>query len=112
MPVGPTTRGGRATGVVAGRAVGELDAGGGRLEARGQQDRDDEGRLLPDAEVLRDRRPGSRSSPVPTAAVEYVAGLVKVPTTELAKYDLAGAKRHRSARPWDSGRRLWRTRNS
>ncbi|GAA3294375.1 hypothetical protein GCM10020295_18730 [Streptomyces cinereospinus] len=25
----------------------------------------------------------------------YVAGLVKVPAAELAKYDLAGAKRHR-----------------
>ncbi|MFJ1930471.1 MULTISPECIES: Tn3 family transposase [unclassified Streptomyces] len=31
----------------------------------------------------------------PQAAVEYVAGLVKVPAAELAKYDLAGAKRHR-----------------
>jgi len=31
----------------------------------------------------------------PHPAVEYVAGLVKVPATELAKYDLAGAKRHR-----------------
>ncbi len=31
----------------------------------------------------------------PQAAVEYVAGLVKVPAGELAKYDLAGAKRHR-----------------
>ncbi|WP_072489268.1 DUF4158 domain-containing protein (plasmid) [Streptomyces atratus] len=31
----------------------------------------------------------------PQPAVEYVAGLVKVPATELAKYDLAGAKRHR-----------------
>ncbi|MEK8168806.1 DUF4158 domain-containing protein [Streptomyces sp. M19] len=27
--------------------------------------------------------------------MEYAAGLVKVPTAELAKYDLAGAKRHR-----------------
>ncbi|GGJ40048.1 hypothetical protein GCM10010121_058960 [Streptomyces brasiliensis] len=27
--------------------------------------------------------------------MEYVAGLVKVPAAELAKYDLAGAKRHR-----------------
>ncbi|WP_331755587.1 DUF4158 domain-containing protein [Streptomyces sp. NBC_01643] len=27
--------------------------------------------------------------------MEYVAGLVKVPASELAKYDLAGAKRHR-----------------
>lgn len=31
----------------------------------------------------------------PQPAVEYVAELVKVPTAELAKYDLAGAKRHR-----------------
>ncbi|MFD9286124.1 DUF4158 domain-containing protein, partial [Streptomyces mirabilis] len=31
----------------------------------------------------------------PQPAVEYVAALVKVPATELAKYDLAGAKRHR-----------------
>ncbi|MGW1758352.1 Tn3 family transposase [Streptomyces mirabilis] len=31
----------------------------------------------------------------PQPAVEYVAGLVKVPATEFAKYDLAGAKRHR-----------------
>ncbi|MFE3947104.1 DUF4158 domain-containing protein [Streptomyces sp. NPDC059118] len=31
----------------------------------------------------------------PQPAVEYVAGLVKVPTAELAKYDLPGAKRHR-----------------
>ncbi|MET7931065.1 Tn3 family transposase [Streptomyces sp. NPDC005349] len=31
----------------------------------------------------------------PQPAVEYVAGLVKVPVAELAKYDLAGAKRHR-----------------
>ncbi|WP_164836119.1 DUF4158 domain-containing protein [Actinacidiphila soli] len=31
----------------------------------------------------------------PQPAVEYVAGLVKVPATELSKYDLAGAKRHR-----------------
>lgn len=31
----------------------------------------------------------------PQPAVEYVAGLVKVPAAELAKYDLAGAKRHR-----------------
>ncbi|MFE1327044.1 Tn3 family transposase [Streptomyces sp. NPDC058735] len=31
----------------------------------------------------------------PQAAVDYVAGLVKVPAAELAKYDLAGAKRHR-----------------
>ncbi|MFE7245344.1 Tn3 family transposase [Streptomyces sp. NPDC057580] len=31
----------------------------------------------------------------PQPAVEYVAGLVKVPATELAKYDLAWAKRHR-----------------
>ncbi|GGY47465.1 Tn3 family transposase [Streptomyces tanashiensis] len=31
----------------------------------------------------------------PQPAVEYVAGLVKVPPAELAKYDLAGAKRHR-----------------
>ncbi|MET8509853.1 DUF4158 domain-containing protein [Streptomyces sp. NPDC004787] len=31
----------------------------------------------------------------PQSAVEYVAGLVKVPAVELAKYDLAGAKRHR-----------------
>lgn len=31
----------------------------------------------------------------PQPAVQYVAGLVKVPTAELAKYDLAGAKRHR-----------------
>ncbi|WP_209441543.1 DUF4158 domain-containing protein [Streptomyces erythrochromogenes] len=31
----------------------------------------------------------------PQPAVEYVAGLVKVPAIELAKYDLAGAKRHR-----------------
>ncbi|MGW6506706.1 DUF4158 domain-containing protein [Streptomyces niveus] len=31
----------------------------------------------------------------PQPAVGYVAGLVKVPATELAKYDLAGAKRHR-----------------
>ncbi|GAX57133.1 DUF4158 domain-containing protein [Streptomyces olivochromogenes] len=30
----------------------------------------------------------------PQPAVEYVAGLVKVPAAELAKYDLAGAKRH------------------
>ncbi|MDP9612748.1 DUF4158 domain-containing protein [Streptomyces demainii] len=32
---------------------------------------------------------------VPQPAVEYVAGLVKVSAAELAKYDLAGAKRHR-----------------
>lgn len=32
---------------------------------------------------------------VPQPAVEYVAGLVKVPAADLAKYDLAGAKRHR-----------------
>ncbi|WP_073936253.1 DUF4158 domain-containing protein [Streptomyces sp. CB02400] len=31
----------------------------------------------------------------PQPAVEYVAGLVKVPAAELGKYDLAGAKRHR-----------------
>ncbi|MDQ1014317.1 hypothetical protein QFZ43_000866 [Streptomyces afghaniensis] len=31
----------------------------------------------------------------PQAAVDYVAGLVKVPAAELAKYDLAGAKRRR-----------------
>ncbi|MFG2395694.1 DUF4158 domain-containing protein [Streptomyces lydicus] len=31
----------------------------------------------------------------PQAAVEYVAGLVKVPAGELVKYGLAGAKRHR-----------------
>ncbi|MFG2826814.1 Tn3 family transposase [Streptomyces sp. NPDC048434] len=31
----------------------------------------------------------------PQPAVEYVAGLVKVPAADLAKYDLAGAKRHR-----------------
>ncbi|MGW1254669.1 DUF4158 domain-containing protein [Streptomyces sp. NPDC002513] len=31
----------------------------------------------------------------PPPAVEYVAGLVKVPAAELTKYDLAGAKRHR-----------------
>ncbi|WP_307711260.1 DUF4158 domain-containing protein [Streptomyces sp. V4I23] len=31
----------------------------------------------------------------PQPAVEYVAGLVKVPAAELAKYDVAGAKRHR-----------------
>ncbi|MET9423503.1 DUF4158 domain-containing protein [Streptomyces sp. NPDC006540] len=31
----------------------------------------------------------------PQPAVEYVAGLVTVPAAELAKYDLAGAKRHR-----------------
>ncbi|WP_225835063.1 Tn3 family transposase [Streptomyces sp. NK08204] len=31
----------------------------------------------------------------PQPAVEYVAELVKVPVAELAKYDLAGAKRHR-----------------
>ncbi|MEV8455447.1 DUF4158 domain-containing protein [Streptomyces sp. NPDC052095] len=31
----------------------------------------------------------------PRPAVEYVAELVKVPATELAKYNLAGAKRHR-----------------
>ncbi|MEU3092303.1 Tn3 family transposase [Streptomyces massasporeus] len=31
----------------------------------------------------------------PQPAVEYVAGLMKVPAAELAKYDLAGAKRHR-----------------
>lgn len=31
----------------------------------------------------------------PQPAVEYVPGLVKVPAAELAKYDLAGAKRHR-----------------
>ncbi|WP_327129513.1 Tn3 family transposase [Streptomyces sp. NBC_01727] len=31
----------------------------------------------------------------PQPAVEYVADLVKVPAAELAKYDLAGAKRHR-----------------
>lgn len=31
----------------------------------------------------------------PPPAVEYVAGLVKVPAAELAEYDLAGAKRHR-----------------
>ena len=31
----------------------------------------------------------------PQPAVEYVAGLVKVPAAEVAKYDLAGAKRHR-----------------
>ncbi|MFD7500091.1 DUF4158 domain-containing protein [Streptomyces sp. NPDC059850] len=34
----------------------------------------------------------------PQPAVEYVAGLAKVPATELAKYDLydlTGAKRHR-----------------
>ncbi|MFC9759587.1 DUF4158 domain-containing protein [Streptomyces sp. NPDC056921] len=31
----------------------------------------------------------------PQPAVEYVAGLMNVPATELAKYDLAGAKRHR-----------------
>ncbi|QES17722.1 Tn3 family transposase [Streptomyces venezuelae] len=31
----------------------------------------------------------------PQFAVEYVAGLVKVPAAELATYDLAGAKRHR-----------------
>ncbi|MFD7556426.1 DUF4158 domain-containing protein [Streptomyces sp. NPDC059835] len=32
---------------------------------------------------------------LPQPAVEYVAGLVKVSAAELAKYDLAGAKRHR-----------------
>ncbi|WP_326697635.1 DUF4158 domain-containing protein [Streptomyces sp. NBC_01754] len=32
----------------------------------------------------------------PQPAVEYVAGLVKVPAAELAKYDVAGATRHRS----------------
>ncbi|MGW7595100.1 DUF4158 domain-containing protein, partial [Streptomyces rubiginosohelvolus] len=31
----------------------------------------------------------------PQPAVEYVADLVKVPAAEPAKYDLAGAKRHR-----------------
>lgn len=31
----------------------------------------------------------------PQPAVEYVADLVKVPAAELAKYDLAGATRHR-----------------
>jgi hypothetical protein len=31
----------------------------------------------------------------PQPAVEYVAGLVKVPVTELTTYDLPGAKRHR-----------------
>ncbi|MGW3659148.1 DUF4158 domain-containing protein [Streptomyces sp. NPDC005151] len=31
----------------------------------------------------------------PQPAVAYVAGLAKVPAAELAKYDLAGAKRHR-----------------
>lgn len=31
----------------------------------------------------------------PQPAVEYVAGLVRVSVAELAKYDLAGAKRHR-----------------
>ncbi|MGW5126953.1 DUF4158 domain-containing protein [Streptomyces sp. NPDC004069] len=31
----------------------------------------------------------------PQPAVEYVAGLVKVSASELTKYDLAGAKRHR-----------------
>ncbi|MFF8973639.1 DUF4158 domain-containing protein [Streptomyces sp. NPDC014995] len=31
----------------------------------------------------------------PQPAVEYIAGLVKVPAVELAKYDVAGAKRHR-----------------
>ncbi|MFC9848682.1 DUF4158 domain-containing protein [Streptomyces sp. NPDC060223] len=31
----------------------------------------------------------------PQPAVEYVAGVVKVPATEHAKYDLAGAKQHR-----------------
>ena len=31
----------------------------------------------------------------PQPAVEYLAGLVKVPAADLAKYDLAGAKRHR-----------------
>lgn len=31
----------------------------------------------------------------PQPAVEYVSGLVKVPAAELAKYDLAAAKRHR-----------------
>jgi hypothetical protein len=31
----------------------------------------------------------------PQPAVEYVAGLVKVPAAELTKYDVAGAKRHR-----------------
>ncbi|MFI1422070.1 Tn3 family transposase [Streptomyces sp. NPDC020731] len=31
----------------------------------------------------------------PQPAVEYVAGLVKVPATALVEYDLAGAKRHR-----------------
>ncbi|MBT2445369.1 Tn3 family transposase [Streptomyces sp. ISL-36] len=31
----------------------------------------------------------------PQPAIDYVAGLVKVPAAELAKYDLAGAKRHR-----------------
>ncbi|MFH8699019.1 DUF4158 domain-containing protein [Streptomyces chartreusis] len=34
----------------------------------------------------------------PQPAVEYVAGLVKVPAVELAKYDLAGAKRTTSTR--------------
>ncbi|MET8828122.1 Tn3 family transposase [Streptomyces sp. NPDC004610] len=31
----------------------------------------------------------------PQAAVDYVAGLARVPAVDLAKYDLAGAKRHR-----------------
>lgn len=35
----------------------------------------------------------------PQPAVEYVAALVKVPATELAKYDLAGAKRPPQADP-------------
>ncbi|MET9047467.1 DUF4158 domain-containing protein [Streptomyces sp. NPDC004362] len=50
---------------------------------------------------------------VPQPAVEYVAGLVKVPAADLAKYDLAARSvtGSRSARLWGSGRRQRRTRN-
>src|SRR5882757_9455483 len=96
MPGRPTTRGGCAAGVVAGRAAGELDPGGRRLEARGQQVRADQARLLPDVEFFEiEARFPEFIEEFPQPAVQYVAGLVKVPAAELAKYDLAGAKRHR-----------------
>lgn len=61
---------GRAAGVVAGRRGG---VDGFEIEARFPESIEE----------------------FPQPAVEYVAGLVKVPAGELAKYDLAGAKRHR-----------------
>ncbi|MFF8381613.1 DUF4158 domain-containing protein [Streptomyces sp. NPDC015661] len=62
----------------------------------GQQVRHDPARLLPDAQVLRDKgRFPEFIEEFAQPAVDYVAGLVKVPAAELAKYDLASAKRHR-----------------